>query len=98
VAAALNHRQAQVSGPKDVAETGGPLVAVTDPISATEAAEILGVSRTWIGRLIDDGTLVGERLHSRAILVSRASAVQNALAYAKASRKARRRGRPRSNA
>jgi|APCry1669188879_1035177.scaffolds.fasta_scaffold02885_1 excisionase family DNA binding protein len=68
-----------------------------DPISAADAAEIMGVSRTWVGKMIDEGTLDGIRLHSRAVLVSRKSAVKNALAYA-AKRGKKSRGRPRSGA
>jgi excisionase family DNA binding protein len=68
-----------------------------DAISAAEAAEILGVTRTWVGKMVDDGTLVGERLHSRALLVSRKSVVENALAHA-ARRGKKTRGRPRSGA
>ena len=68
---------------------------IDDAISAEEAAEIMGVSRAWVAKLVDSGALQGIRIHSRAIVVSRKAAAENALAYA-ATRGKKIVGRPRS--
>jgi excisionase family DNA binding protein len=72
-------------------------VNIDDAISADEAAEIMGVSRAWVAKMVTEGTLTGFRIHSRAIVVSKRAAVENALAYA-AKRGKKVRGRPRSKA
>jgi hypothetical protein len=53
---------------------------IHDTISAADAADIRGISRKWIAKMNDEGTLEGVSLHSRAVLVRRKSAAKNSLA------------------
>ena len=53
---------------------------IHDTISAADAADIRGISRTWSARMNDEGTLERVSLHSRAVLVRRKSAAKNSLA------------------
>ena len=58
-------------------------------VSTSEAAEIIGVTRTRIIQMLGDGDLPGEKINSRAWLIERKEAEKVAnLAY--------RTGRPRS--
>ena len=51
-----------------------------DVISTADAADIMGVSQTWVGNKINEGTPEGVRLHSRGVPVSCKSAFKNTLA------------------
>jgi hypothetical protein len=65
-------------------------------ISIAEAAGIMRCSKSWVLVLLRNGELVGSKIHSRAWLVSRRSAEQNAEDYQQAAGK-RRVGRPRAD-
>jgi len=43
-------------------------------ITVTEAAELIGVTNSYVTRLLADGRVKGERFHGRAWLVDRKSA------------------------
>lgn len=45
-------------------------------ITLTEAAELIGVSKGYVCRLLNDGRIKAERIHQRAWLVDRKSAEQ----------------------
>ena len=63
--------------------------------STDEAAQLLGCSRAWVGRLVRLGRLDGFALNHRAVAVSRQSVARNIAEYEK-SRGVPRKGRPRS--
>ena len=63
-------------------------------ISTDEAADRLGCSRAWVGRLVRDGVLEGFPLNGRAIAVLASSVEKNLSEYLRNVNKPRR-GRPR---
>ena len=65
-----------------------------DAISVTEAAEIIGVSTTWVRKLIERGEIAGRVVARTCYVVSQKSAVANKDAYAKEDRTGKP-GRPR---
>lgn len=67
-----------------------------DAISVTEAAEILGVTDTWVRRLIREGKLQGKVITRTCYVVSLKDARRNFEAYRR--RPAGSEGRPRSRA
>lgn len=66
-----------------------------DWIAIGEAARIMQCSKSWVLILVRRGDLVGEKIHSRAWLVSRKSATKNAEEYQSNAAKGRV-GRPRA--
>lgn len=65
-------------------------------IAIGEAARIMQCSKSWVLVLLRTGALVGEKIHSRAWMVSRKSAVRNAEEYQQRAGKPRV-GRPRAD-
>jgi len=63
-------------------------------ISTDEAAERLGCSRAWVGRLVKTGVLEGFALNGRAVAVLASSVEKNFHEYNRLANKPRR-GRPR---
>jgi predicted DNA-binding protein (UPF0251 family) len=66
-----------------------------DAISTVEAAEIMGISDTYVRRLLREGRLEGKVLTEKAYLVSAKAARENAAEYRRSRGGV---GRPRSGA
>lgn len=74
-----------------------PAPAADRMISIAEAATIMECSKSWVLALLQGGQLAGEKLHSRAWLVSERSARENLASYREATAGRRRVGRPRAD-
>ena len=66
-----------------------------DYVSVPEAADFLGCSRTWVLKLLNEGTLPGFKLSEKAWVVDKKSLDKNLKEYIDR-QKAHGRGRPRS--